>query len=463
VSPVPTARTLACAALLVAARAAAQTESAAGRLDAAARQAVVDTVAAQLERFYVDADTGRLIAARLRDRRAGGAYDRMATTSAFAEALTSDLRSINGDLHLGVRYAPDLPTEHPGSRGLTTPGPRPPGAPPDPAEPQPTPALLAEWRRDNFGMVRAERLEGNVGYIEVRGFYDGPEAFATTGAALAFLGRTDAMIFDLRDMPGGSGDMSNWLLSHFTGTDSVASLAITNRSAGDSVVRYTLAKVPGTKRPEVPLFILTSRGTASAGEDFTFVLHNLHRATVVGERTAGAGHNNAFLASGHGFVLSLSYTRVMDPATGKEWERTGIEPDVSVSPGRALEAAHSIALRRIADRTAEPDRKHELALTAEALDAQARPHQVSPKLLARYAGTYGERTLTVHGDTLLFRRLQYPPHALTPLNDSTFALAMVERLTIEGASGKKPRLRLVRQNGDTVRADRTGPPPRETR
>src|SRR5262245_36286016 len=211
VSPVPAAHTLACAALLVAARAVAQTESPASRLDAAARQAVVDTIAAQLERFYVDADTGRLIAARLRDRRAGGGYDRMATTSAFAEALTSDLRGINGDLHLGVRYAPDLPTEHPGHRGLTTPGPRPPGAPPDSAEPQPTPALLAEWRRDNFGMVRADRLEGNVGYIEVRGFYDGPEAVAATGAGLAFLERTDAVIFDLRDMPGGSGDMSNWL------------------------------------------------------------------------------------------------------------------------------------------------------------------------------------------------------------------------------------------------------------
>ena len=117
-SPVPAARTLACAALLVAARAVAQTEAPASRLDAAARQAVVDTIAAQLERFYVDADTGRLIAARLRDRRAARAYDRMVTTSAFAEALTSDLRSINGDLHLGVQYAPDLPTEHPGGLSL---------------------------------------------------------------------------------------------------------------------------------------------------------------------------------------------------------------------------------------------------------------------------------------------------------------------------------------------------------
>jgi retinol-binding protein 3 len=453
---------LLCASLLAATRAAAQ-ESAAGPVDRAVRQAVVDTIAAQLERFYVDADTGRLIAARLRERLAAGAYDRMTTTVAFAEALTGDLRSVNGDLHLNVRYGPDLPTEHPGSRGLTTPRPRPPGAPPDPQELEPTPGLLAEWRQANFGLERAARLEGNVGYIEVRGFYDVPEAFAATGAALAFLERTDAMIFDLRDMPGGSGDMSNWLLSHFTGNDSVASLAITNRSAGDSVVRYTMPKVPGTRRPDVPLFVLTSRGTASAGEDFTFVLHNLRRATLVGEQTAGAGHNNAFLASGHGFVLSVSYTRVMDPRTGKEWERVGVEPDVPVAPERALETAHALALRAIAARTTDPGRQRELALTAETLEAQARPHRVPQPLLARYAGTYGERSLTLRGDTLLFRRLQYPPRALVPLNDSTFALATVERVTIEGGRGSAPRLRLVRQNGDTVRAGRTGPPPRPAR
>ena len=458
----PMTPTLLLATLIVAGGgAAAQTESGAAQpLDPATRRAVVDTISAQLQRFYVDADTGRLIAARLRDRLAAGAYDRIGTTSGFADALTSDLRKVNRDLHLSVQYAPDAPTDRPGSRGLTTPKPRPADAPPDPDEPELTPALLAEWRQANFGLERAERLEGNVGYLRVRGFYDGPEAFAATGAGLALLERTDAMIFDLREMPGGSGDMSNWLLSHFTDADSVATLAITNRSAGDSVVRYTMAKVPGAKRPDVPLFILTSRGTASAGEDFTFVLHNLHRATLVGERTAGAGHNNAFLAAGHGFVLSLSYTRVMDPKTGTEWERVGVEPDVVVAPERALDTAHALALRAIAAKTTDAARQRELALTAEALEARAHPHRVPQKLLLHYAGTYGERTLTLRGDTLMFRRLQYPQHALIPLNDSTFALETVERITIERGRRKAPLLRLVRENGDTLRAHRTGPPPR---
>jgi len=452
-------RALLCVGVALPAPAASQAppRPAAPLLDAAARRDVVDTVAAQLVRFYVDADTGRLIARHIRERLVAGAYGRLATPEDFAAGLTADLRVINGDLHLGVRYAPGLPTEHPGAGGLSTPRPRPPGSP-APDEPQPTPAMLADWRSANFGFERADRLDGNVGYLEVRGFFDVPEAFAAAEAALGFLERTDAVIFDLRDMPGGSGDMSNWLISHFTGRDTVPSLAITNRSAGDSVVRWTLAQVPGRKRPDVPLYILTSAGTASAGEDFTFVLHNLGRATLVGERTAGAGHNNAFLDSGHGFVVSLSYTRVMDPRTGREWERVGVHPDVPVAADSALEVAHMLALRAIAARAPGPERKHELELTAEAMEARLHPRRIPRTLLQRYAGTYGERSLTLRGDTLMFRRARYPFRPLVPLNDSTFALASVERVTIERARAGAPRLRLVRENGDTVRAERTGPP-----
>ena len=183
-------------------------------------------------------------------------------------------------------------------------------------------------------------------------------------------------------------------------------------------------------------------------------------ATVVGERTAGAGHNNAFIDIGHGFVASISYTRVMDPRTGREWERVGIQPDVVVAPDSALEVAQVLALRAVTARTSDPARKRTLALTAEAMAARARPHRVPPALLARYAGTYGERTLTVRGDTLVFRRVPFPAIPLQALDDSTFALDVVQRVTVERGRAGMPRLVLVRGEGDTVRVDRSGPAPR---
>ena len=425
-------------------------------LDAAVRRDVVDTLAAQLEHLYVDADTGRLIARGLRDRLASGAYDRLTDPTQFGGALSDDLRAVNGDRHLGVRFAPGFPAFHPGPGGLPTPRPTPPGTVPA-DEPAPTPGMLADMRAQNFGLERAARLEGNVGYLDVRGFYDGPEAFATANAALAFLERTDAMIFDLRQMPGGSGDMSNWIISHFTGPDTVPSLKIVNRSAGDSVVRWTIGKVTGTRRPDVPIFILTSGGTASAGEDFVFVLHNLGRATLVGQRTAGAGHNNAFVDIGHGFVASISYTRVMDPRTGREWERVGVQPDVAVDPDSALDLTHILALKAITARETDPVRKRTLALTADVMTARAHPHHVPAALLARYVGSYGERTLTVKHGGLVFRRVPYPPRPLIAIDDSTFSMETLERVTVENARVGKPRLVLVRSEGDTVRSERTGP------
>src|SRR5512141_2948560 len=68
-------------------------------LDAALRRDVVDTLAAELERVYVDADTGRLIARRLRERLAAGAYERLTDAQGFADALREDLQAVNGDLH----------------------------------------------------------------------------------------------------------------------------------------------------------------------------------------------------------------------------------------------------------------------------------------------------------------------------------------------------------------------------
>ena len=89
--------------------------------------------------------------------------------------------------------------------------------------------------------------------------------------------------------------------------------------------------------------------------------------------------------------------------------------------------------------------------------ARANPHRVAPALLARYVGTYGQRTLTVRDGGLVFRRIPYPPRPLIALNDSTFSLATLERVTVENARAGKPRLVLVQSEGDTVRSERTGP------
>lgn len=296
--------TAACAALVLALAAdgTAQTDDG---IDARIRGEAVESVATIMERHYPWPDTAAMIAAHVRGRLQARDYDSIATLDALARALTRDVRAINGDLHLSVRAGPP---------------PSPPRGGPD------------------LGLELVERLDGNVGYLRMRTIAGSPEAFDAVADALRSLDGTDAVILDLRGVPGGSAAMANFLISHFVPPD-VASLGVDWLTTGKTEIRHTLNAVPGPRRTAVPLYVLVDRGSASAAEDIPFVLQNLGRATIVGERTAGAGRNATVHRGAHGLSVGLSVSRVYDPATGRQWERVGIEPDVVAPSEEALAAA----------------------------------------------------------------------------------------------------------------------------
>ena len=76
-------------------------------LKPAIKSAVLDAVAARLESSYVDAGAVPAIVKALRERQGKHAYDAVTNPAQFAEMITQDLRSVNGDLHLGLRYSKD--------------------------------------------------------------------------------------------------------------------------------------------------------------------------------------------------------------------------------------------------------------------------------------------------------------------------------------------------------------------
>ena len=444
---------IALAAATLAPFAAAQTPAAAAsqpaaRLDAARRRAVIDTLAARLERHYVDADTGVLIARHVVARLSAGAYDTITSPARFAEVLTTDMRTVNDDRHLNVTYNPLVRALRPPPEGIRM-GVLPPTLPPVGAPPSGPGADAA--RRSNYGLGRIEVLPGNVGYMDIRGFSGAAAVVGAIKSALEYLQGTDAIIFDLRRNGGGSPFSVNVIISHFTNGDTIPSLTVTNRSANQKFTRYTYAQVPGPRRPTVPLYVLTSGATASAGEDFTFVLKNMKRATIVGGTTAGAGHNNANVDLGEGFAASISFTRVTDPKTGAEWERVGVAPDVRVDQAKALDVAHALALKTIADAESDPRRKRVLDLTREAVEAQSSVRPVAAATLASYAGEYaGGRKVMLAGNTLLFApRPGAPPDVLVPLSDSTFAFNSTLRLSFVRENGRM-HLRATPPEGESL-------------
>jgi GNAT superfamily N-acetyltransferase len=162
------------------------------RIDATVRRSVVDTLAARLIRHYVDADTGMLIAAKMRARLGAGAYDRITIPGRFAEALTVDLRSINDDRHLNVTYNPEQPGATPGPQGLQMPAVLP--HPIMPSGPPPTGPGADAARRSNYSLGRVDILPGNVGYMDIRGFSGAQMVIPAIKSALEYLQGTDAIV-----------------------------------------------------------------------------------------------------------------------------------------------------------------------------------------------------------------------------------------------------------------------------
>jgi hypothetical protein len=295
-----------------------------GALTPRLRAEVLEELIESVERIFVSPDTAALIGAHLRTRAAGGAYDALTERGALAEALTHDLQAISGDRHLSVRDASSGPVA--GGAGTPAQGP---ASDDDPAA---------------LGFTRVERLPGNVGYIEIAAPLLGrpgrdAEDRALVGEVVRQMEGADVVIIDLRESPGGSGLLSNHLVSHFL-RPRAHLFTVESRLMGTSSERRVAAEVPGPRLLSVPLYVLTSGRTFSAGEDIAFSLASQGRATVVGESTGGGGRNNTNVPIGHGMWASISFVRVIDPRTGGEaWERVGVPPDVDVPAPDALQAA----------------------------------------------------------------------------------------------------------------------------
>jgi len=103
--------------------------------------------------------------------------------------------------------------------------------------------------------------------------------------------------------------------------------------------------VPGRKFLDKPVFVLISKRTFSAGEALAFVLQAQKRATVIGEATVGGSGAIEFKPIDTRFTLVLPTTRVTSAATRKGWAGTGVQPDVKVPAGQALDTALKMAAK----------------------------------------------------------------------------------------------------------------------
>ena len=93
----------------------------------------------------------------------------------------------------------------------------------------------------------------------------------------------------------------------------------------------------GARLANVPVYVLTSRGTASAGEHLALAMKVSGRGTLVGDTTRGAGHYGDAVELSEGYSMFIPYGDTVDPKSGKGWEGGGVTPDVAVPAKEALD------------------------------------------------------------------------------------------------------------------------------
>jgi C-terminal processing protease CtpA/Prc len=291
-----------------------------------------------IDAHYVIQERAAAIRERIENRLTAGAYASLGPP-ALADSMTADLREFADDLHFKVVYK---------------------------QEPQPvretaseeTPEAVAEFRRiarfNNYGCTEAKRLRGNVGYWKIGEFHDlidgsGP----TLVASMSMLVNTDAILVDVRDNAGGDPAAVALACSFFFDAEPVHLNTLENKKTGAARQWWTLPHIGCDRYLDKEVYVLINRGTVSAAEEFAYDLQALGRATLVGQRTAGAANLRKQYQVDEHYFINIPVQRAVNPTTKTNWEGHGVAPDVEAAPESALARAYGMALRTLS-RQSEP-------------------------------------------------------------------------------------------------------------
>ncbi|WP_411338799.1 S41 family peptidase [Sphingopyxis sp. J-6] len=297
--------------------------------DDASANAIAEKYAALLESDYVYPETGKRYAAAIRAAIAVGRYAPL-SGEALGEAIDADVNAVSPDGHLRVRVP-----EGAAAPGVTAPTRYPPRVPIE------QPGWIAP----------------GIAYIRFNIFPDDPAVTAAAAKFIADHADARAVIFDLRTNGGGGMDqmdvMFPWLFAAPTRLVTMATRASVDAEGGSPIDGIaSMRKVDGdpgmvtrehwatpngdARLRDAKVYVLTSGGTASAAEHFSLAMKHSGRGTLVGAPTAGANHFGRGEELGGGYEAFIPVGRTYDPATGKDWEGDGVQPDIAVPPAEAL-------------------------------------------------------------------------------------------------------------------------------
>ena len=363
-------------------------------LTAEVKKQTIDALSALLPERYAYKEIGQKLQQLLRQNLKAGKYDSYNSPSDFSIAVTNDLRSLNSDRHLALNYSPQIEPANTNS----------PAQPPTPEE---TAKRVSDFNRQmNFGFKNVQFLNGNIGYLKFDYFdsyldYSSPVA----DAAMAFFKNSDALIIDLRENGGGSGQMAAYIAGFFFKDRTLTGTSY-NRLNDTTTEEFITPQPKDKQLPNVDLYILTSTRTVSAAEALAYNLKYLRDAKVIGEPSAGAANPGRVTRLNNLFTAFIPNRYGKNVVTGTNWEGTGVPVDITCPAEDALRVARIAALKKLRQKATAPLHQKKFDNYITFLEKSNPAEEMPERMLRQYVGEYqGGRTITLKNGKLYYARV----------------------------------------------------------
>ncbi len=278
------------------------------------KKEVIESISQLMNDFYVFPEVAKLTEEHLKSQLLDGYFDQFENNDTFATALTNTVQAINKDKHMRIwSNQPNINSEKSQERTVDE-----------------YITRIDRSRAANSGFNTVKILDGNVGYLDLRGFAGMETGKDIADAYMKLMSRTDAIIIDLSKNGGGSPSMVQYLCSYFFDQKLLLN-SLYWREGNSTQEFWTLDEVGGIKLNDVPLFIITSEKTFSGAEEFSYNMQTQKRATLVGQTTGGGANPGRSMNINDNLRIFIPMGRAINPITKTNWEGIGVIPEIETT------------------------------------------------------------------------------------------------------------------------------------
>ena len=290
-----------------------------------------------IEAYYIFPDQAKEGIGKIKEKLAEGHYNDIKDVKTFSEVFSKDLRETIKDKHFDIVILPPkenqmLPNEEDWIANLQ----------------EINFGFDVEKNSENVGILKLYQFHGvdfsNRDYVPLKVAQKTREAF---DKAIDTLRGSEAIIIDMTENGGGSPYAVQFLSSYFLPEQTQLNTIRSRENDKENIQRFdTLSyeELPKEKRLlDVPLYILTSEGTFSAAEEFTYDMQVLGRGEVIGE-ISGGGANPCHLKplNNEGLHIAIPDEEAINPHTKTNWEGQGVSPTHKIPADQALNKANEL-------------------------------------------------------------------------------------------------------------------------